>query len=81
MEKIKKVKSRSGWRKAFVILVIALSAASVQSPAQVESSSGWARTALIALALLAALGLGGAVAYRFLKGLRANRESRQAATV
>ncbi|MDQ3684642.1 MAG: hypothetical protein M3430_03460 [Acidobacteriota bacterium] len=50
-------------------------------PAQVESSSGWARTALIALALLAALGLGGIVAYRFLKGLRANRESRQAATV
>ncbi len=50
-------------------------------PAQVESSSGWARTALIALALLAALGLGGIVAYRLLKGLRAHRESRQAATV
>lgn len=50
-------------------------------PAQVESSSGWARTALIALALLAALGLGGIVAYRFLKGLRANRENRQEATV
>jgi len=50
-------------------------------PAEVQSSSGWARTALLALALLVALGLGGVVAYRFLKGLRANRESRQAATV
>ncbi|HVF27081.1 MAG TPA: hypothetical protein VM943_02495 [Pyrinomonadaceae bacterium] len=50
-------------------------------PAQVGSSSGWARTALIALALLAALGLGGVVAYRFLRGARASRESRQAATV
>lgn len=37
MEKIKKVKSRSGWRKAFVILVIALSAASVPSPAQAQT--------------------------------------------
>ena len=50
-------------------------------PTQVESSSDWARTALIALALLASLGLGGIVAYRLLKGLRANRESRQAATI
>ena len=46
---------------------------------EVESSSGWARTALFAFALLVALGLGGVVAYRFLRG--ASRESGQAATV
>ena len=50
-------------------------------PSAVESSSQWARTALLALAVLVALGLGGAVVYRFLKNARASRQSGQAATV
>ncbi len=41
------------------------------SPA--ENSSGWARTALVVLALLAALGIGGAILYRVVQSFRRDR--------
>ncbi len=42
-------------------------------PAAVENASAWARTALIALALLLGLGAAGLVAYRFIQNARRDR--------
>lgn len=50
-------------------------------PTAAESSTSWARTLLILLALLAGLGLGGAIIYRLVRGARATHADREPATV